>query len=228
MALMVITKQWVWGNKLGVKMSTIKLYRHQLSGHSHRAQLFLSILGIKPEIIDVDLSNGEHKETHFLEKNIFGQVPVLEDDDTTISDSNAILVYLATKYDQGGTWFPTLPADAAEVERFLSVAAGQLANGPAAARLVNVFSVKLDHQAAIEKAHALLAILEKHLADHDWLATDKPTIADISNYTYIAHAPEGDVSLEEYPNIKLWLARIESLPGFIPMTKTEVGLSKVA
>lgn len=225
---MVITKQWVWGNKLGVKMSTIKLYRHQLSGHSHRAQLFLSILGIKPEIIDVDLSNGEHKETHFLEKNIFGQVPVLEDDDTTISDSNAILVYLATKYDQGGTWFPTLPADAAEVERFLSVAAGQLANGPAAARLVNVFSVKLDHQAAIEKAHALLAILEKHLADHDWLATDKPTIADISNYTYIAHAPEGDVSLEEYPNIKLWLARIESLPGFIPMTKTEVGLSKVA
>ena len=209
-------------------MSQIKLYRHPLSGHSHRAQLFLSILGLNTEIVDVDLMNGEHKQAEFLAKNIFGQVPVLEDGDDTIADSTAILTYLAMKYDQGRTWLPTLPSDAAEVERFLAVAAGQLANGPASARLVNVFNSDLDHQAAINKAHALLEIIEKHLEGRDWLATDKPTIADISNYSYIAHAPEGDVSLDNYPNIKQWLERVESLPGFVAMKTTEVGLSKVA
>jgi len=209
-------------------MSKIKLYRHPLSGHAHRAQLFLSILDLDTEIIDVDLMNGEHKQAEFLSKNIFGQVPVIEDGDDTIADSNAILVYLSTKYDQGRTWLPTLPKDAADVERFLAVAAGQLANGPASARLVNVFNSDLDHQAVIDKAHALLEIIEQHLEGRDWLATDKPTIADISNYSYIAHAPEGDVSLEGYPNIKQWLERIESLPGFVPMTTTEVGLCKVA
>jgi len=209
-------------------MSNTKLYRHALSGHSHRAELFLSILGIAHELIDVDLMNGEHKQAEFLSKNSFGQVPVLEDGEDTIADSNAILTYLAIKYDQGRTWLPTLPKDAADVERFLAVAAGQLANGPAAARLVNVFNSAIDHQAVIDKAYALLEVFEKHLEGRDWLATDKPTIADISNYSYIAHAPEGDVSLEGYPNIKQWLKRIESLPGFVPMQTTEVGLCKVA
>ena len=209
-------------------MSNVKLYRHPLSGHSHRAQLFLSILGLSAELVDVDLMTGEHKQAEFLSKNIFGQVPVLEDGDDTIADSNAILTYLAMKYDQGRTWLPTLPSDAAEVERFLSVAAGQLANGPAAARLVNVFNSPIDHQAVIDKTHALLEIFENHLQSRNWLVTNKPTIADIANYSYIAHAPEGDVSLENYTNIKQWLTRIEALPGFVAMQTTEVGLCKVA
>ena len=209
-------------------MSNVKLYRHPLSGHSHRAQLFLSILGLSAELVDVDLMTGEHKQTEFLSKNIFGQVPVLEDGDDTIADSTAILTYLAMKYDQGRTWLPTLPRDAAEVERFLSVAAGQLANGPAAARLVNVFNSPIDHQVVIDKTHALLEIFENHLQGRDWLVTNKPTIADIANYSYIAHAPEGDVSLDDYTNIKQWLTRIEALPGFVAMQTTEVGLCKVA
>ncbi|OUR63810.1 glutathione S-transferase [Methylophaga sp. 42_25_T18] len=209
-------------------MSNVKLYRHPLSGHSHRAQLFLSLLGLSAELVDVDLMTGEHKQAEFLSKNIFGQVPVLEDGDDTIADSNAILTYLAMKYDQGRTWLPTLPSDAAEVERFLSVSAGPLANGPAAARLVNVFNSPIDHQDVIDKTHALLEIFENHLQGRDWLVTNKPTIADIANYSYIAHAPEGDVSLDNYTNIKQWLKRIESLPGFVAMKTTEVGLCKVA
>ncbi len=58
-------------------MSTIKLYRYPLSGHSHRVENFLSILGLDVEIITVDLGNGDHKKSDFLEKNIFGAVPVL-------------------------------------------------------------------------------------------------------------------------------------------------------
>jgi glutathione S-transferase len=206
-------------------MSNIKLYRHALSGHAHRAELLLSLLGIDAELVDVDLAAGAHKREEFLARNRFGQVPVLEDGEVTIADSNAILVYLANKYVGGHHWLPADPIAAAEVQRFLSVAAGQVAFGPAAARLVNVFGAGLDHGRALEIAHAVLAVLDAHLADREWLATDHATIADVANYAYIAHAPEGDVALDTYPNVLAWLARIEALPGFVPMQSTTVGLA---
>ena len=206
-------------------MSQLKLYRHPLSGHAHRAELFLSVLGLDAQIIDVDLMTGEHKQEAFLKKNIFGQVPVLEDGEITIADSNAILVYLASQFDQEHSWLPIEPAKAAEVQRFLSVAAGPIAQGPATARLINLFGAKLDHVKAIETAHNVLSTLDEHLEGRDWLATDHPTIADISNYAYIAHAPEGDVSLQQYPNIRAWLQRVEALPEFIPMQSSVVGLA---
>lgn len=206
-------------------MSTLKLYRHPLSGYAHRAELFLSILGLDAEIIDVDLMNGEHKQDEFLQKNIFAQVPILEDDGIIIADSNAILVYLASQYDQEHTWLPIEPVKAAEVQRFLSVASGPIAQGPAIARLINLFSAKLDHVKAIETAHHILKILDEHLDGRLWLAADHPTIADISNYSYIAHAPEGDVSLQYYPNVRSWLNRIEAVQGFIPMQTSVVGLA---
>ena len=206
-------------------MSNIKLYRHPLSGHSHRVELFLSILSLKSEIIDVDLMGGEHKQPEFLAKNVFGQVPVLEDGEVTLADSNAILVFLANKYDTTRTWLPVNPVDASAVQRFLSVAAGAITYGPAAARLVNVFGVSLDHEKVKQIANDALAVLNDHLWERKWLATDNPTIADIANYTYIAHAPEGDVSLEAYPHVIAWLRRVEALPGFVPMQKTAVGLA---
>lgn len=206
-------------------MSTLKLYRHALSGHSHRVELLLSLLQLDAEIIDVDLAAGEHKEADFLEKNRFGQVPVLEDGEATLSDSNAILIYLATRFDTARQWLPEDPVAAADVQRYLSIAAGKVAYGPAAARLVNVFSAGLDHQAAINDSHALLTSIEEHLQGRNWLATDNATIADIANYAYIAHAPEGGVSLQNYPSIRAWLQRIESLPGFVAMQSTAVGFA---
>ncbi len=206
-------------------MSNLKLYRHPLSGHAHRAELLLSILGLNADIIDVDLMQGEHKQAEFLKKNRFGQVPVLEDGEVTIADSNAILVYLASKYDKHHTWLPLEPVAAAEVQRFLSVAAGAVASGPATARLINLFGAKLDKDKAIATAHSILDLLNQHLHRRDWLAGNQATIADLSNYAYIAHAPEGDVSLDNYPNVKAWLQRIEALPNFIPMQSSVVGLA---
>jgi len=77
----------------------------------------------------------------------------------------------------------------------------------------------------VETAHTLLTQLEAHLANRDWLVTNKPTIADVANYAYIAHAPEGNVDLTAYPNVKRWLARIEQLQGFVPMQASAVGLA---
>ncbi len=206
-------------------MSTINLYRHPLSGHSHRVELFLSLLNINANIIDVDLMNGEQRTPEYLQKNPAGQVPALEDGQVTLADSNAILVYLASRYDADRTWLPTDPQESARVQQFLTAAAGPVASGPAAARLVTVFGAGLDHAKAVEIAHSLLAQLESHLNGRRWLVTQHPTIADVANYAYIAHAPEGNVDLTNYPNVKAWLAGIEQLDGFVSMQATAVGLA---
>lgn len=202
----------------------IKLYRYVLSGHSHRAELMLSLLGLDFELVDVDLAKGAHKEPEFLAKNPFGKVPAIDDDGVLIWDSNAILVYLAKKYGDR-QWLPEDPAKAAAVQAWLSTAAGEIAFGPAAARLVNVFGAKLDHERAKTIANGLFATMDRQLADRHFLTGEGPTIADVAGYSYIAHAPEGGVSLEPYANIRAWLERIEALKGFVPMKHTAVGLA---
>ena len=205
-------------------MSAITLHHFPLSGHSHRAQLMLSLLGLMPEIHFVDLANGAHKTAEYLAINPFGQVPALDDNGTIISDSTAILVYLAKKYDATGQWLPADAEAAAQVQQWLSVASGQIASGPARARLITVFGADFDPKDTLTRAHAILQIIEQHLSGRDFLVTDHATIADVSAYSYIAHAPEGNVSLETYPNIRNWLARIEGLNGFVPMPSTKAGL----
>lgn len=202
----------------------IRLYRHPLSGHAHRVQLFLSLLGLPVELIDVDLMTGAHKKPDFLAKNSFGQVPVIEDGELTLADSNAILVYLATRYGNE-SWLPRDAAAAATVQRFLSVAAGEISSGPAKARVINLFKLDTDPAPAKAIATHVMGLLDAHLAARAFLASDGPTIADVACYSYIAHAPEGGVSLADYGNLRAWLARIEALPGFVPMQATRIGLA---
>lgn len=201
----------------------IKLYNFPKSGHAHRIELMLSLLGLPTELILVDLAKGEHKQPAFLAINPFGQVPVIDDNGTVIADSNAILVYLAKTYDQGN-WLPEQPLAAAKVQRWLSVAAGPLAFGPAAARLITVFGASFNAEEVIGRAHNLLAVIDQELATQPFLTGTSPTIADVANYSYIAHAPEGNVSLQPYGNVRAWLARIEALPGFVAMPPTAAGL----
>jgi glutathione S-transferase len=200
----------------------IKLYGFTLSGHSHRAELFLSLLGLPVERIEVDLANAAHKHPDFLRLNGFGLVPVIDDGGVVVADSNAILVYLARKYGAVG-WLPTDPVGAAQVERWLAVAAGLVAFGPAAARLITVFGSAFNADEVQSRAHRLLQVVDSELQSRLFLTGAQPTIADIANYTFIAHAPEGGVSLQDYPQVRAWLARIEQLPGFVPMPKSPVG-----
>ncbi|GJG97284.1 glutathione S-transferase family protein [Cupriavidus pauculus] len=202
----------------------MKLYGLRLSGHSHRAWLFLSLLGQPAEWIDVDLAARAHKTPEFLALNPFGQVPVLVDDGVVISDSNAILVYLSKKLGRTD-WLPETPVEAAAVQRWLSVAAGDLAFGPARARLVTVFKAQVDGKDAIERAHVLLKRMDDALAASPWIAANHPTIADVALYSYTASAPEGFVDLAGYTNVRQWLARVEALPGFTPFQATAVGLA---
>jgi len=178
-------------------------------------------------VVFVDLAKGAHKKPEFLAINAFGQVPVIDDDGVVLADSNAILVYLAHKYGQG-RWLPTDPIGAARVQRWLSAAAGPIHAGPATARLITVFGAAYNAEDVIARSHALLKVVDQELSHSPYLAGDTPTVADIAGYTYIAHAPEGNVSLEDYANVRAWLARIEALPGFVGMPRTVIGLQKTA
>ncbi|MGA5585210.1 glutathione S-transferase family protein [Pseudomonas siliginis] len=206
-----------------MSQSAVKLYRHPLSGHSHRVELMLSLLDVPTELVFVDLMKGAHKTPEFLALNRFGQVPVIDDNGTVLADSNGILVYLASKYGNG-QWLPSDPVEQAKVQRWLSVAAGQISSGPATARLITVFGAGYDAADAIKRSHALLQVMEDELANSAFLAGDKATVADVAAYTYVAHAPEGNVSLDEYPNVRAWLGRVEALPKFVGMQRTAVGL----
>lgn len=201
----------------------IKLYRYALSGHAHRAELFLSLLRLPFEAIDIDLMKGEHKRPEYLALNPFGQVPVIDDAGTVVADSNAILTYLALRY-ADPAWLPRDPLGAARVQRWLSVAAGPLASGPARARVLTVFGRPGDPAECIAASHALFKLMEQTLAGSKFLVGAAPTIADVALYTYTAHAPEGNVSLADYPALRGWLARIEALPGFVPMRPSKAGL----
>ncbi|MNO78140.1 Maleylpyruvate isomerase [compost metagenome] len=208
-------------------MQAIKLYNFPRSGHAHRVELMLSLLKLPTELILVDLAKGEHKQPAYLALNAFGQVPVIDDQGVVLADSNAILVYLAQKYGNG-RWLPADPVGAAKVQRWLSVAAGPIAFGPARARLITVFGAPYNAAEVVAYAHTVLKVIDHELADTPYLAGTDPTIADVAAYSYIAHAPEGNVSLDEYANIRAWLARIEALPGFVGMPRTVAGLQKTA
>lgn len=203
----------------------MKLYHHPLSGHSHRARLMLSLLKLDHELELVDLKAGAQKSPQFLALNRFGQVPVLDDAGTVIADSNGILVYLAKKYDTQHRWLPETAVGAAAVERWLSVAAGQIAFGPGAARLITLFGAKLNPDEVIGRAHQVLKLIDTELSGRSFILGETPTIADVSLYSYISSAPEGNVDLSAYREVNAWLRRIEGLPGFVAFQKSPVGLS---
>lgn len=193
----------------------ITLHGTALSGHAHRVELLLRALDL-PYRFEPSPA-GVRESAAFRKLNPLGQIPVLQDGAVTLADSNAIMVYLVKRYAPESQWLPEDPVSAALVQRWLSIAAGELMHGPCMARLIVQFGLEDDKARAKRVAARLLPFMEQHLADRDFLATANPTLADLACYSYIAHAPEGGISLERYPAIRQWLGRIEALPFFKPI-----------
>lgn len=202
--------------------SPVKLYRNPKSGHCHRVELMLSLLDVPYETVDLDMANGAHKAPDYLKISPLGQVPAIDDNGVTLSDSNGIIAYLAQRYGAATDWTGKTPVETAEIQRWLSIAAGEIASGPCAARLVTVFGAPLDHAQAVAKAHALFKVMDAHLDGKSFLVAERLTLADVAGYSYIAHAPEGGVDLAAYPNVRAWLARIEALPKFVGMATSPI------
>ena len=198
----------------------MKLYDLEPSGNCYKARLFASLTNIPLELVPVDFLAGMHKQSPVIDLNPWGEVPVLEDGDTVLRDSHAILVYLAQKY-ATPEWYGNSPEEQAEIQQWLSTSANEIQNGPGAARLVDKFGYELNKDATLVVADRILGLLESHLSNNDWLALDRPTIADCAVMPYVGLAWEGGIKLEDYPHIGQWIDRIKALPGFIPMSGLE-------
>ena len=195
----------------------IQLYGHELSGNSYKVRLFLSLLNLEFEWIEVDFMTAEHKGAEHLARNPFGQVPVLVDGNVTLPDAQAILVYLARQYG-GNEWLPLDALPLARVIRWLSTAAGEVRQGTENARLYYLFgAANINIEQATQKAEFILMQLDKHLSDRNWLEFDRPTIADIAVFPYVALARDGKINLDVYPHVLTWIERVKQLPGYIPM-----------
>lgn len=193
----------------------MKFYGAAVSGNAYKVRILLDLLKIPHERILVDLGKREHKSADYLKINPRGEVPAIDDNGTVIWDSGACLVYLARKYG-GERWLPADAAGLAEVMQWLALAASEIQFGLQYARrglLQGRWTA-----GTLEQGHAMsrtaLTVLEQRLANHDWLALDRVTVADVACFPYVETAPESGIPLDAYPNITRWLARCKAQPGW--------------
>jgi glutathione S-transferase len=194
----------------------IKLYDFELSGSCYKIRLLLNMLEVKYESISVDFINKEHKTEKYTDLNPFGEIPIFEDGELRLRDAQAIMVYLASKYDQSHQWYPNEPEAKAKISQWLSTGGGEIMNA-AGARLVKILSYPLDLEKLQAGANRVFKILDDHLASRDWLELGHPTIGDIACFPYTALAGEGGIDLTPYKHVLKWIERVKALPGFIPM-----------
>lgn len=195
----------------------MKLYDLTLSGNCYKVRLFLGLISQHAELQTLDLRAGEHKRADYLAINPRGQVPALVDGELQLGDSQAILVYLARRY-ADERWYPLDAVSQGRIAGWLSFAANEIHHGPGMARLGKLFGMPIDQAGAQHKALAALALLDAHLARHDWLAQgNQPSIADVAVYPYAALAGDAGIDLTPYAHLAAWFVRIRALPGYIGM-----------
>lgn len=194
----------------------IKLYDFELSGNCHKIRMMLSFLGLDYEKIDTDLRRKDHMSPDFIALNRLHKVPVLVDGEIVLRDSAAIMIYLARRYGKS-EWYPDSPREMGEIQQWLSFSVNEVFNGLAMARAILIFNRDFDLKLAHTITDIALDQLEFRLKDHDWLALDRFTLADIACYPYTALVHEGNISLKTFPAIRAWFKRIESLPRFVAM-----------
>jgi glutathione S-transferase len=200
----------------------MRLYDYILSGSCYKVRLFLSMIGKDYETVPVDYyPGGEHKTPEFLEINPLGQIPVLTDEELTLRDAQAILVYLAGKYDPDRKWYPEDPRLQGEIAMWLSFAGGEIMHS-SAARLHDMLFYDFDIDKVRAAAHAAFRVLDDHLTDREilakhWIVGENPTIADIACFPYVALSGDGGISLDDYHAIRRWISRVKRIPGFIVM-----------
>lgn len=198
----------------------IILHGTELSGHTHRVELLLRMLHLPYRYLAAPA--GVRQSPEFQKLNPLRQIPVLQDGDLTLSDSNAILVYLAKRYAPGSRWLPEEPVAAAQVQRWLSIAAGEIMYGPALARMVTQWSHPGDPVRAKQIAAVLLRFMDEHLGTRRFLAAEHATIADLACYSYVRHAPEGGIAIGGYASVLAWLRRVEALAHFKPIPPSPI------
>ncbi|MDE2456070.1 MAG: glutathione S-transferase [Burkholderiales bacterium] len=201
----------------------MKLYDYELSGNCWKVRFLLHALGLPWETRQMDFHPGrEHKAEWFVERlNPLGQLPVLEDGDFVLRDAQAILVYLASRYDTGRSWYPDDVRWRGEIQLWLATA-DEITRTASAARLHDAFGFEGEIEACRRGARAVFRVLDDHLAERQaagrrWLVGEHATLADLACFPYAELAPEGGIALDEFPALRTWLRDFRHRPGFVGM-----------
>jgi len=198
----------------------ITLFDYVLSGNCYKVRLLASLLDVELECEAVDFHPGKaHRLEAFRQLNPLGELPVIRDEDLVLRDAQAILVHLATRYDETGQWYPV--REAGPVQQWLAFSE-QITRTASAARLHDMLGYPLDIAAARDGANRLFRVLDDHLNEREiesnkWLVGDHPTIADIACFPYVAMAEDGGISLDDYGAIRHWIRHVKGLDKFIAM-----------
>jgi glutathione S-transferase len=197
----------------------MKIYGDIYSGNCYKLKLMCALLAIEHDWIPIDITRGETRSDSFLALNPNGQIPVcVTDDNEVLTESNAILFYLA----QGSDYWPQsrlLQTRVLEWQFF-----EQYSHEPsiAVARYIKVYQQLPDNRmdeynSKLKAGYRALELMEAHLANREFLVGERCSIADISLFAYTHVAHEGGFDLSAYQSIKSWISTIEHLPGFIAM-----------
>lgn len=202
------------------------LYDYALSGNCYKIRLFASILNVEYERIAVEFyPAADHKSKTMLQLSPAGTLPILKTRDMVLSETSAMLFWMAKKFDETANWLPQDVDQQGQVLEWMGFA-GTLSSTIGQARLNALFQTPTDKEHAIKNGRNALRQIESHLTnqsfeDQQFLTGSTPTIADIACFPYVALSPDVGANLglehDGYPAIRNWIYALKSLPGFIPM-----------
>ncbi|MFT4012253.1 MAG: glutathione S-transferase family protein [Paracoccus sp. (in: a-proteobacteria)] len=199
----------------------MRLYDWILSPSCYRVRLMASLAGVGLELRPVDVHPGaEQRGAGLMALNPAGTIPILTDGDLVLTESAAMLTYLAAT--AAPEWLgEDNPRMRARVAQWLAFA-GRLSASAGAARAHDMLRAPGDIRALRATATQALRELEAAISAARrrggiFLAGDRPTIADIACFPHVALAPDGGLALDPYPSIRLWMRAIRGLPGFVEM-----------
>jgi glutathione S-transferase len=203
-------------------MTDLTLYSMPSSGNSYKVRLLLALLGRPYSHVGMEYETETLASAHAARILPLGKLPTLElADGTRLPESNAILCYLA----EGTDWMPSDPIERARVLGWMFWEQNQH-EGVIAVRAAILTYASRAHlrtpdrlQDLLERGQAILQRMEDRLTAHDWIATDRPSVADLSLYGYTHSAgSKGGYDMSRFPAIGRWLARIGAMPGYVCLT----------
>jgi glutathione S-transferase len=195
----------------------IRVHSTMQSINGYKVRLFLTLLDIPFELVELDMYGGEHKREPFLTLNPFGQMPALEDGTFTIADSHACLVYIARKHDLSNVWLPIDAEGESKVAEWMSKSANEVHQGPwmKRAKIRRPDAIKLADSEIDQRCDHILGIMDKQLGRREWLALDHATIADVSCFGPISMLKVSGYDTDHWENVTRWMGRIKALPRAI-------------
>ena len=201
-------------------MSGLILHEYPLSGNCYKIRLVAAHLKLPLERRSYDIMKGETRTEEFLRDiNANGRIPVLQDGDRFLTESNAICFYLAN----GSALIPEGHYDQADMLRWMFWEQYNHEPNIATLRLwiryVGLDALTDGQRIQIsgkrEAALAALDLMDRHLAERKWFVADRCSLADICLFAYTHVADEANFDLEAYPEIVRWMERIMTMEGHV-------------